>query len=244
MKKKILLFGYGKWGKRILPSLKKIFSVTKILRSEDSYEVLSDQSISWGFVATPTNTHYQITKRLLTKKLNVFCEKPLSSNFKNSKKLIDFSKKQKRKLYISDIEIFKNKKIILKKKNFIIRKKKSNMKINEIPDSLVYHDFYILFSHLKNKKLKYKDIFIGYKILKFKIIAGRNIFCFVYDINSKYLVHRINNCNYNTKLNYLPKMFQKISNGKVNYSLNHSRSLFASKNTDRLKRYILKNTKN
>ena len=32
MKKKILLFGYGKWGKRILPSLKKIFSDERLKR--------------------------------------------------------------------------------------------------------------------------------------------------------------------------------------------------------------------
>ena len=53
----------------------------------------------------------------------MFCEKPLTLNYKQSKYLFNIASKNKCVLYVDDIETFKNKKIILKNKNFVIRKK-------------------------------------------------------------------------------------------------------------------------
>ena len=58
------------------------------------------------------------------------------------------------KLYIDDIEIFKKKKIKIKKKNFIIRNKFSDYDFKQTLFALAYHDFYILSKYLAEGKNK------------------------------------------------------------------------------------------
>ena len=52
----------------------------------------------------------------------MFCEKPLTLNYKKSKHLFDVAKKNK-ELYVDDVQTYYNKKIKLKKNNYIARKK-------------------------------------------------------------------------------------------------------------------------
>jgi len=91
------------------------------------------KNIDWIFIATPDKTHFKLVKKFLLKKINVFCEKPLTLKFKQSIELFKIAKKNKVKLYVDDIQIFLKKKIILKKKNYIlifiiINKKKKKKK--------------------------------------------------------------------------------------------------------------------
>jgi hypothetical protein len=52
---------------------------------------------------------------ILKKKINVFCEKPLSRSLDECKELYQLAKKNDAKLYVSDVELFINLKL---KKNF------------------------------------------------------------------------------------------------------------------------------
>ena len=87
MSTSIALIGYGKWGKILKKRLKKFCHVKYILRSKDDIKKIYGK-VKWAVVATPDKTHYKILKKLINAKINIFCEKPLTTSFKTSKKLI------------------------------------------------------------------------------------------------------------------------------------------------------------
>lgn len=221
------LVGYGNWGKVLSKTLSSLGKIIFISNTKKTYK--QKKIIDWCFVATNDNTHYKVSKYFLTKKIPVFCEKPLSRNIDHCKKLIKISKKFKTKLYINHIELFKKKKIKILKSNNIIRKKISNDKIDDVLWKLGYHDIYLLYDYLKNKKLKIKLIFLKKNKVKFSIYDGFRRYIFYYDYHSKSKIHKINNTNFVTKINHLKSMITDVINDKVNYDLNHNQALFCIK---------------
>ena len=74
----------------------------------------------------------------------MFFGKKTACSVKQTKYLISLAHKNKCKLYISDVEKFKNKKIKKSEEIFIVRNKYVYEKNNEILNRLAYHDFYLL----------------------------------------------------------------------------------------------------
>ena len=120
MKENVALIGRGKWGKVLEKKLIDLSNLKSV--SGKNYNVFSEirkNNIKWVFVASSNNTHYQIVKKSIKYGLNVFCEKPLCLSSHKAKKLIEFAKKRKVKLFVSDIyEHYSNNIKILKKKKF------------------------------------------------------------------------------------------------------------------------------
>ena len=144
IKKKIGVIGCGKWGAKVINELKSIANIKFIYNSKDNYKIF-EPNIDWVFVLTPDKTHYKIVKFFINKKINVFCEKPLALNTQHIKNLLSLSKKFKTKLYIDDVENFKDK--IIKPNNNInniIRTKKDSGTAKSLLNRLAYHDFYLL----------------------------------------------------------------------------------------------------
>ena len=123
--KNIYLIGYGEWGKKVFNTLKQIKEISNIQIKKNRLDNSSVDlnNIDWVFVTTNTNKHFQIVKKYLKKKYNVFCEKPLTVNFTKSKELFNLAKKNQCKLYVSDIESIKNIKLKFNKINVIVRSK-------------------------------------------------------------------------------------------------------------------------
>ena len=229
----VCLIGYGKWGKKVLSSLKEIKTIKKIYiiksRNDKKKKI---NNISWVFVTTNISNHFSVVKKFLEKKINVFCEKPLTNNLKNDIILFKTAKKNNCKLYVSDIENYKRKKIKLANKNIIIRSKFSNNKKN-ILKRLTYHDFTYLYKLIKNKKFKnLKIIESNFGILHFSIKFDNKLFIFKYDLNSKIKKHKFNNQNLITTENILKKMLTKVINDDVDYALNKKISIFSNRITN------------
>ena len=226
----VCLIGLGSWGKKVLRSLKKIKRIKniQIIKNRKDKKKINLNNLKWVFITTPTNSHYQLVKKYLEKKINVFCEKPLTNDIKKDTELFKLAKKNKCKLYVSDIENFKKIKIKLKTKNKIIRSKFSNNK-KRILDRLAYHDFTYLYKFSKNKKIS------SFKIIRQKtgelniltIINNKEI-QLLYSLNSKRKVHTFNGINLIKKKNYLKIMIEKVISNKVNFDLNKKLSLFAN----------------
>jgi len=128
LRKNVGLIGIGNWGKILKDKLSANSNLIFFANSKTKYEKKL-KNIDWIFVATPDRTHFKLVKKFLLKKINVFCEKPLTLKSKQSIELFKIAKKNKVKLYVDDIQIFLKKKIILKKKNYILRKKKGLGKV-------------------------------------------------------------------------------------------------------------------
>ena len=223
-----LLIGKGKWGSILKSKLKKITKLKKIITSKDCLKKSDLIGIDWVIVATPDEFHYEYVSFCLKNKVNVFCEKPLSQNYKEVMKLYKLSDYYKKKLYIDDIEIFKNKNIKFNKVNTIKRYKLSRSGILEIPNLLFYHDAYLLFKSINIKNIVLKKLFIFKKGISFSIISNAKEFNFEYFLNSKNIIHTINNVNFISTKDYVELMFKSIFNEKVNFKDNRSRTIFAT----------------
>ena len=93
----VCVIGLGKWGKKVLNSIKKIKKIKsiQIVKNRRDKTKVNLNNLNWVFVTTPTNNHYSTVKKYLKKKVNVFCEKPLTNsiikdNFTQLKKTIYF----------------------------------------------------------------------------------------------------------------------------------------------------------
>ena len=228
------LIGKGKWGSKIKSKLKKNSNLKFICGKKNNYSnLIKKNNINWVFIATPNQTHYKIVKKCLKLKVNVFCEKPLSESFLNSKNLLKIAHKNKVTLFVSDIYNFHNKKIKkLKSKNFVYRSKKVKGKDIEFLNRFMYHDVSILYKFLKKTKIKSikfnknkKEKLINLKI----ILKNYKQILFKYNLNSNQKEHYINNVNFLTKKDILKKMILSVINKKNNIKNNNIKALFVLK---------------
>jgi virulence factor len=97
----ICLFGYGKWGRTVLKSLKEIKKIRKItvIKSRKDKSKIPD-STDWVFVTVSTINHFSVVKKALNNGINVFCEKPLTNKIKDDIELYRIAKKKNCKLYV------------------------------------------------------------------------------------------------------------------------------------------------
>jgi len=126
------LFGIGYWGKnyyRILNSNENInlsavidkVQYDKLDSKIDYFQNVSQfleskLAIDAAIVSTPTNTHYEITKLLLTNNIHVLVEKPLALTSKEAEELIKIAK-EKNLVLLVDHTFLYNEAV-----NFAIRK--------------------------------------------------------------------------------------------------------------------------
>ena len=234
-KKNILIIGYGKWGKKVTNILKKISNIKHILRSKNNYKKLNLDKINWVFVLTPNITHFKIVKYFLNKKINVFCEKPLTFTYDKSLLLFKTAKKNKVDLYVDDVESYKKKKIFIKKNNIIVREKKDKGSARSLLYRLAYHDFYLLYSHLKFlKKTKIKLKKFKKKII-INLTNNHKNYHFIYDINSNQKMHKINYTDFrHYSNNPLYDMLENVLYKKKNITKNKKLSLFSNQLIDKI----------
>ncbi len=227
--KNVCLIGYGNWGKIVFKSLKKIKSIKKIfiIKSRKNKNTINLNNVDWVIITATNTSHFSLVKKYLNLKKNVFCEKPLTLKFQDDLKLYKIAKKNKCKIYVSDIERYKKKKLSILKKNEIYRSKFSSSK-KDILYRLTYHDFTYLFQFLKpHEKIKIKIIKSSKGFLKFALQRGVKDFIFTYNLNTPQKIHKFNNTNLITKKNILQQMISKVINKKADFSMNEKISLFS-----------------
>ena len=138
----VCLIGYGEWGKKVFNSLNNIKQIKEIqlIKNRRDKTKINLKNLEWIFITTNVASHYHLVKKYLNKRINVFCEKPLTNSIKKDLELYKLAKKNKCRIYVSDIENYKKLNLKLRSKNTIKRFKFSKNKKN-IFERLVYHDF-------------------------------------------------------------------------------------------------------
>jgi predicted dehydrogenase len=100
---KIALIGYGYWGKRFLRYLEEQFDVAYIChrnadksgRFTSNIERILNSDIAAVVIATPIDTHYEITKKALECQKHVLCEKPLAQSVGEVSEIAEIASKSK-----------------------------------------------------------------------------------------------------------------------------------------------------
>ena len=213
------LLGHGYWGKILLSKLEKIdnVDVVWVYRSRDKWQD-DNSNLDWVFIATPNDVHYEQVKHFIRRGINVFCEKPLTLTYKESKELFDLSKRHNVKLYVDDVFNYRLEKVEIEKLDTTIKvvwNKKSN---NTLYD-LMYHDLYLLYPLIKNNKILLDDI-----VFEYGKLDNRE-----HKINNIEFTHT-ENCN-----DALSDMIKHILENKANYNYNEEITLFCNRVLDTYK---------
>jgi len=128
LKTKVSIIGLGIWGNKIKNSI------------EHNVELVKPNKADWIVISTPNDLHYEQVEYWLKQSKNVFCEKPLTLTLNTTKELFNLADKQKVKLYVDDIFLWRND-INQNPVEFIWNK---NNNTNFI-DRLAYHHFYLYY---------------------------------------------------------------------------------------------------
>ena len=227
------LVGRGKWGKILQKKISSISKLHFIANSKSKYFNKLDK-IDWIFIATPDNTHFNIVNKCIEKKINIFCEKPLTKTYIQSLRLFQKAKKNRILLYVDEVQSFLKKKLKIKKYNYITRQKKGFGNPKDLLFRFAYHDFYYLYEKVKKAKISNIKILNIKDYLEFKIDFGKKTFHFYYSLNSEKRIHSFNSINLLTKKDVLSKMIKDVLNEKVDFNNNKNKSLFANKLIDRI----------
>ena len=236
---KVGIIGYGTWGKILYKKLEKFCDVKFTCRSKDDYQSkLKD--VDWVVVATPNDTHYEIVKNCLWFGKNVFCEKPLTPTYEQSEKLFRLAKMRDVKLYVDDVQNWREVQWDLMEDNLIERKKKDNFNhsyytTKDLLYRLAYHDIYYLYQHIKNSEYEGLDIYDIKDKLQFKVKFNDISVEFGYDTNYEYeKMHHINGVSLMGDGDPLQNMLEEVLHENVDFECNKEISLFTNEFIDRL----------
>jgi hypothetical protein len=188
-----ILIGNGYWGNIVKNKLEKFTNLLSILDSKSNIdEVIDKHDINFVFICSSTNSHYDLVKKIINKKINVFCEKPFTGDFFKSKELFKLAKDNNIKLYVDNIfldrkEYLKiDKNIINKSNNIYFKWVKKDLNVKEdLINSLLYHDIYILFSLSMNFEWRIEYFFMNDYILNLDLSYLDKKVKFHYNRNSE-----------------------------------------------------------
>lgn len=218
----ILLFGEGKWGKVLKKNLLQ-YKIIKVFNSKSNIDDFTYKNIDWAVIATDNLSHFKVSKFLIKKKINIFCEKPLTLTFSESKELIDLANEKGCKLFVNHIYNFKKIEFKFYLENIIKRSKNSFKNTENIIFDLFYHDLYLILPYLDNH-YEFLNIKILPGFLKFQIKSNKRYFNFEYDTN-KEKKHTINNVNLIDNVNYIPIVFNKVFKNEIDLLKNNLQAL-------------------
>ena len=208
------LIGYGYWGKILLSKLEKLDDVEVMwtCTSQDPWWT-NVIDLDWVFIATPNGVHFEQVQHFIRQGINVFCEKPLTPTYAQSKELFDLAEKYDVKLYIDDVFNYRNERNDIKNLTKPIEVIWNKVSDNTLYD-LMYHDLYLLWPHWTYSN----DIKFSYG-------------------QSDDRTHKINDIDFTTSENSndaLFDMLNEVLHGTPNYEYNKTISLMCNKIIDNL----------
>jgi hypothetical protein len=208
------LLGYGYWGKILLSKLEKLDDIEVMWTCTSQDEWWTNViDLDWVFIATPNDIHYEQAKHFIEQGVNVFCEKPLTPTYEQSKELFDLAEKHDVKLYVDDVFNYRTERKDIKNLTKPIEVVWNKVSDNTLYD-LMYHDLYLLWPywlHSDNVKFNYG--------------------------NSDDRAHKINNVDFSnteTSNDALLDMIKEVLYGSPDYKYNKEISLMCNKVIDKL----------
>ena len=208
------LLGYGYWGKILLSKLEQLDNIEVMWTCTSQDEWWTNIiDLDWVFIATPNDIHYKQVKHFIEQGVNVFCEKPLTPTYEQSKELFDLAEKHDVKLYVDDVFNYRTERKDIKNLTEPIEVVWNKVSDNTLYD-LMYHDLYLLWPHWSYSN----DIKFNYG-------------------QSDDRTHKINDIDFTTSKDSndaLFDMLNKVLFGNPNYKYNKTISLMCNKVIDDL----------
>ena len=240
-KLKVGIIGCGYWGKILKDKLEDISDITFYSKNKTEYIPLL-KDVEWVFIATPDQTHYNIVKQCLEANVNIFCEKPITLSYQESKELFDLADSKNLKLYSDDVFNYRKE---TKSLNNLFKTNPTSLNVSWEKSSrtdygkyifsnfynLAWHDFYLLYPYLKDKKITNIYPLDTKNTLNFIIEFSDLKVNFLYDRQSNITQHKIENIDFthNKQQDSLTLMLKNLLDNNVDFELNKQQSLFTNK---------------
>ena len=147
---KVILIGNGYWGNIIKEKLSKITHLIYTADSKSNIDVILEKDVDYVFICTPTKTHYNIIKKCIKNKKNIFCEKPFTGDFNKAIELYELADKYGVEIYVDNIFLSRVEFLphINNHKNSTLFKfewyKYEEIFKDNLLHTLLYHDIYLL----------------------------------------------------------------------------------------------------
>ena len=217
---KVSIIGKGKFGSKIENCIK------------DKVEFVKPEDCDWVIISTPNDLHSDQVETWLSKRKNVFCEKPLTLTESTARGLFSLADFFNVKLYVDDVFNWYDNLEVRKNVNFKWYKYGS-FNANII-DNLAYHHFYLWtdttdFS-IKSINGSYHNTSCSFEV----ILDDGRVGNFDYNIKENNLQHTIEKPINNP----LRDMFLSILDNSVDFKLNKKRTLNATKLCESVKKKI------
>ena len=218
---KVSIIGKGKFGSKIHRCIK------------DHVKFVEPDDADWVIISTPNDLHSTQVENWLSKRKNVFCEKPLTLTESTTRGLFLLADFFKVKLYVDDVFSWHNDIKVNRNVNF---KWYKNGSFNaNILDNLSYHHFYLWTNTDDFTIEKVSGSYTDTTKCSFEIILddGR-VGNFDYNINTFKTHHSIQTPNNNP----LQDMLISVLNGTVDFESNRKRTINATKLCEYVKKEI------
>lgn len=92
----LALIGSGAWGEKYIKTINSLSHCRlpqSNIKTRDYKQLLDRHDIDGVIIATPSSTHFSVTRDFLKKGFNVLVEKPLTTDYKQAKYLADLATK-------------------------------------------------------------------------------------------------------------------------------------------------------
>lgn len=227
--KKVGIIGKGYFGQKIKEKLED-FTEIVFITGKELEGITFD--IDWAIIASSTPSHFDLAMMFLKKGVNVFVEKPMTTSYGDSKKLVEEAEKQGVKLYVDDVFMWHPVTKEIKEVGMISELtfywgKYGSFK-DTIYSNLTYHDLYLA--------LYFTDGKLGASFPKMQVNRiNEKIFTlgkvkFVYNRLSKVkdkhvTVNGGDIFRYHDKCDPLREMLEKVIAEEVDFKENNERSL-------------------
>jgi hypothetical protein len=238
------LIGNGYWGSIVESKLINLCDLKFIADSKTNYiKKLTD--VDWVFVCSSTESHYHIVKTCLNLNKHVFCEKPFTGDFNKAKELIDLARNKNLNLFIDNI-FLKREETKLLNNNFkhiqFIWNKSENIN-QDIYNSLLYHDVYLLLDTIKNETWKVVKNKVDNYNLNLMLISKNRIASFVYDrsltYKEKYILLDKTKIDYSKpKTDPLSETIVDLKLGNIDYKYNQELTLKTLKLLKKIRNHV------
>lgn len=249
---KTLLIGNGYWGSIVKSKLITQTDLLYVANSKDNInDILNKFDIDYVFVCTPTDTHYDIVKKCLNHRKNVFCEKPFTGDFDKAKELYEISKENNVNIFVDNIFLYRYEFINIQNTTFsnikFIWNKYENIFNENLLNRLLYHDLYLLLN-LSNNEWNVKSCNIFDDRLSLSLINNNLTSEFNYnrsckDKKEKILILDNHIIDFSEPLNDpLSEIINNLQNNNVDFEVNKNITLNTIKLLNKIQNECLLHT--
>lgn len=154
-----VLFGKGYWGSIVKEKITGLTNLLLVVDSKTNGWTLSTNLCLADiiFVCSSTMSHYDIVKECIQRDIKyIFCTKPFTGDYEKAKELYDLAKQKDVNIFVDNLFLFRKEIINIQSEypqniSFIWARKDGCVKEN-ILDSLLYHDLYLLLKWSQSTK--------------------------------------------------------------------------------------------